>query len=181
MSALPKHSRIKEPQNILTWNGPRGISKSNPCSCTGKPEKSHPVLERGVQVLLDFCQAWCCDHLPWEIFQGESFPNMPPKPSLTGLNAMWNLWLSTDRFLTFTINFHPLLLLLSESLLSLLHCFIDWYFTFHFFYSPPCYKARTSYFFPFFIFFPLFGPDGEFHSNPKWHRKQFCLTDSVFA
>lgn len=88
---------------------PQGISKSNPCSCTGKPEKSHPVLERGVQELLDFCQAWCCDHLPWEIFQGEYFPNMPPKPSLTGLNAMWNLWLSTDFWpsqLIFTLSFY---------------------------------------------------------------------------
>lgn len=151
MSALPKHSRIKEPQNMLTWNGPTGISKSNPCSCTGKPEKSHPVLERGVQVLLDFCQAWCCDHLPWEIFQGESFPNMPPKPSLTGLNAMWNLWLSTDFWpsqLIFTLSFYLQVNLcyhfFTVSLIDISP------FTF----PIPLHAIRQEHFFPLFHIFP---------------------------
>lgn len=91
----------------------------------------------------------------------------------------------TDRFLTFTINSHPLLAFLSVALLSLLPYFIYRYFTFCF--SVPLQdirealgEERTCHVFPFWLF-PLFGPDGEFHSNPKWHRKQRCLIDLVLA
>lgn len=71
---------------------------------------------------------------------------------------MWNLQMNTDRFLTFTINFHPLLAFRSVALLSLLPYFLCKYFTFHF--SVPLQdirealgEARTCHhFFPVWLF-----------------------------
>lgn len=108
---------------------------------------------------------------------------------MTGVpKNMCNLQMNTDRLLIFTINFHSLLAFLSVALLSLLPYFICRYFTSYFSVSlqdmrEALGEAKTYH--HFFLFwsrlFPLFGPDGEYHSNPKWHRKQPCLIDLVSA
>lgn len=52
-----------ESQNMLSWNGPIRIIKSNSWLCTKQPQESHPVPE-SVQNLLERYQAWCYDNFP---------------------------------------------------------------------------------------------------------------------
>ncbi|XP_023782147.1 type II inositol 3,4-bisphosphate 4-phosphatase isoform X6 [Cyanistes caeruleus] len=65
--------RITESHNIFNWNGINRHHQVQLLALHRTSQESHPVPESFVQMLLELCKSWCCDH-----FTGE--PVQPAQP-----------------------------------------------------------------------------------------------------